>query len=74
MWHGVKVQGGCVVCLDLNDNDVVGALPGELGELAALVTLELHLNGGITSTLSCSSSCSIVHHHPAGIHLTRVGL
>ena len=48
-WHGVKVQGGRVTQLDLRDNGVMGALPGELGELTALVTLGLHLNNGITS-------------------------
>jgi hypothetical protein len=42
------VQGGRVVELDLCSNDVVGALPGELGELTALVALVLP-NTGITS-------------------------
>jgi hypothetical protein len=72
-WHGVTVQGDRVVELDLRDNDVVGALPGELGELTELVTLLLALNSGITSTSSCSSSCSLVHHH-AVLLLTRAGL
>ena len=48
-WHGVKVQGGRVVEIDLNQNDLKGALPDELGELTALVKLVLWGNGGITS-------------------------
>jgi hypothetical protein len=48
-WHCVKVQGGRVVELDLNQNNLKGALPDELGELTALVGLVLWGNGGITS-------------------------
>jgi len=51
-WHGVTVQGGRVVEIDLNQSNLKGALPDELGELTALVKLVLWGNGGITSTLS----------------------
>jgi hypothetical protein len=51
-WHGVKVQGGRVVELDLNKNNLKGALPDELGELTALVALVLWGNDCITSTPS----------------------
>ena len=48
-WHGVTVQGGRVVEIDLNQSNLKGALPDELGELTALVKLVLWGNSGITS-------------------------
>ncbi|CAN0427000.1 unnamed protein product, partial [Ectocarpus fasciculatus] len=45
-WHGVRVDGeGRVVKLLLNDNNLQGTIPRELGTLATLQTLDLSKNG-----------------------------
>lgn len=49
-WHGVGCGDGHVTSLGLFSNNLVGALPSELGDLGALVTVWLysnHLNGAI---------------------------
>jgi hypothetical protein len=50
------MQGGSIVELDFNQNNLKGELllklPDELGKLTALVKLVLWGNGSITSTLS----------------------
>ena len=43
-WYGVTVAGGDVVAIDLSKNNLVGALPPELGDLAALEYLNLGNN------------------------------
>ena len=45
-WYGVEVNAeGRVISLDLYRNGLVGELPAELGNLAALERLELYRNG-----------------------------
>ena len=43
-WHGVRVEGGRVVRLDLGDNNLSGRLPKVVAELAGLRVLRLDLN------------------------------
>ena len=44
-WHGVEINGeGRVISLELPENELVGHLPPELGDLAALERLELGTN------------------------------
>ncbi len=43
-WFGVTVDSGRVTQLDLDDNNLSGALPAELGNLANLETLSLSVN------------------------------
>ncbi len=44
-WHGVDTDGsGRVVVLRLNDNDLTGEIPPELGNLASLEDLDLRRN------------------------------
>jgi len=44
-WHGITLNiSGCVVELDLFDNNLTGALPSEIGDLYALTHLLLHRN------------------------------
>ena len=45
MWHGVTTNAsGRVTELDLSDNQLVGEVPSELGNLASLQELYLHDN------------------------------
>ena len=53
-WHGVTVVDGRVTGLSLTQNNLTGAIPSELGNLANLMALNLHQNqltGGIPSVL-----------------------
>jgi Leucine-rich repeat (LRR) protein len=43
-WFGVTVSGGRVTELDLNNNNVGGTLPSEIGDLTALTKLHLGWN------------------------------
>ncbi|MDE2963436.1 MAG: hypothetical protein OXU26_05965, partial [Acidobacteriota bacterium] len=43
-WHGVTVQDGRVTSLDLNDNQLTGSIPAELGNLVNLRFLVLDYN------------------------------
>ncbi|MDE0257186.1 MAG: Ig-like domain-containing protein [Gammaproteobacteria bacterium] len=43
-WHGVRVEGGRVVRLELNDNNLRGRLPKVVAELSGLRVLRLDLN------------------------------
>ena len=44
-WHGVKTDAsGRVTSLSLRDNNLIGALPAELGDLSRLETLNLYAN------------------------------
>ncbi|CAN0441273.1 unnamed protein product, partial [Ectocarpus fasciculatus] len=44
-WRGVTVNSkGRVVELDLNNNNLQGVIPKELGNLRALTSLNLHFN------------------------------
>ncbi|MFK7979764.1 MAG: leucine-rich repeat domain-containing protein [Saprospiraceae bacterium] len=55
-WHGVTTNdNGCVITLDLNNNQLTGTIPIELGNLGNLQTLYLYTNqltGTIPSALS----------------------
>ena len=54
-WYGVTVEGDRVVELDLQNNNLYGTLPEELGDLSRLEELELDLNqifGEIPSELA----------------------
>ena len=43
-WYGVTVRQGEVASLELQDNNLIGTLPAELGDLSNLEELSLHLN------------------------------
>ena len=43
-WHGVTVSDGCVVGLDLSQNNLRGALPEALGDLSCMEQLRLQGN------------------------------
>ena len=65
-WHGVTVSDGRVTRLALDDNQLTGAIPAELGELASLSRLELfsnQLTGPIPSELGNLSSLSNLSLH-----------
>lgn len=55
MWKGVTVNGnGCVIYLDLSENQLTGTMPPELGNLSNLIVLSLGINqlsGNIPSEL-----------------------
>ena len=59
-WHGVKMQNGRVVELDdgLNDNNLKGVLPDELGQLTELIVLDMCGNSGITGVSSSIGYCT----------------
>lgn len=44
LWYGVTVENGRVVELDLENNNIVGAIPTELGSLSELIYLNLTSN------------------------------
>ncbi len=53
-WAGVKVVNNQVVALDLQDNNLEGQIPNELGDLKNLQELNLHknhLSGSIPASL-----------------------
>ena len=66
-WHGVQVDArGRVSRLNLDDNDVGGRLPAELGHLTALVELSLrgnHLAGPIPPELGKLSQLELLDLH-----------
>jgi len=44
-WHGITLNAtGCVVEINLNQNNLVGTIPPEIGNLSALIRLNLHNN------------------------------
>lgn len=43
-WYGVMVSGGRVTTLHLNDNNLVGTIPTEIGNLTSLTVLVLNIN------------------------------
>ncbi len=58
-WHGVRVNGnGCVVSLDLYQNNLMGVLPVSFRELDALETLVLADNN-VSGTLDISNMMDI---------------
>ncbi|MYC07557.1 MAG: hypothetical protein F4X57_10380 [Chloroflexi bacterium] len=63
-WHGVTVNGqGQVTQLALDENNLVGSLPAELGNLSNLTRLALNRNsltGAIPSGLGSLSNLSII--------------
>ena len=51
-WHGVELDdAGCVMLLNLNNNNLVGTLPVELGNLNNLISLSLSYNNNLTGTI-----------------------
>ncbi len=44
-WHGVTIVGCHVTGLNLQNNNLIGALPSEIGDLTELVNLNLSQNG-----------------------------
>ena len=53
-WYGVTCSEGHVTQLDLSENQLVGSIPSQLGDLAMLEQLDLasnHLSGNIPSAL-----------------------
>lgn len=53
-WHGVSTQGDRVTFIDLNNNQLSGTLPSELGNLSELTALYLYnnqLTGSVPTTL-----------------------
>ena len=63
-WSGVSIDGdGCVVVLYLDNNNLVGSIPPELGRLAKLDTLDLdgnELSGEIPSELGNLSNLTVL--------------
>ena len=56
-WRGITVDGeGQVTGLVLENNNMTGAVPGQLGDLSQLKTLDLSLNAGLTGTIPVSVS------------------
>jgi hypothetical protein len=43
-WYGITVSNDHVTGINLSDNSLNGSIPGELGDLSNLVTLDLHSN------------------------------
>ncbi|MBQ4820656.1 immunoglobulin domain-containing protein [Aquimarina sp. MMG016] len=63
-WHGVTVENGKVIKLDLNSNEVAGELPGSLGSLSNLTDLLLgnnNLTGSIPVELGQMSSLETLY-------------
>ncbi|MBO1348618.1 MAG: putative Ig domain-containing protein [Hormoscilla sp. GUM202] len=63
-WHGVTVVGSRVTEISLNNNDLSGPLPSELGDLSNLQILELYdnsLNGTLPSELGDLSNLQYLH-------------
>ena len=50
-WFGISINEGLLVKLDLQNNNLRGALPPELGNLRNLRTLFLTLNEGVTGPI-----------------------
>ena len=50
-WFGISINEGLLVKLDLQNNNLRGALPPELGNLRNLQTLFLTLNEGVTGPI-----------------------
>ncbi len=50
-WHGATATGGRVTGLALADNNLVGTLLAELGELNKLTSLDLGGNAGLTGSI-----------------------
>ena len=44
-WHGITVANGDIVNISLDDNNLVGSLPGSIGYLVSLEHLSLAYNG-----------------------------
>ncbi len=61
-WQGIILNAdGCVTDINLNNNNLVGTIPIEIGELAVLTTLNMHTNnlsGNIPSTIGNLSELS----------------
>ena len=56
-WRGITVDGeGQVTELILENNNMIGAVPGQLGDLSKLKTLDLSFNAGLTGTIPVSVS------------------
>jgi len=49
-WHGVTVRGDRVTAIELNENDLSGMLPSELGSLSNLQEIDLR-NNSLSGTL-----------------------
>ena len=63
-WYGVTVRQGEVTRLVMQDNNLVGPLPAELGELSGLVQLSLrinHISGEIPRELGNLSNLERLH-------------
>ena len=80
-WFGVSVDGnGCVLVLYLDNNELVGSIPPELGSLAKLDTLDLdgnELSGEIPTELGSLSNLTVLsmdHNELSGPIPPELGL
>lgn len=82
-WHGVTVEVGKLVSLNLISNDLEGEIPSSISNLGTLRELNLSYNYGIVGLLPLEignmSSLKVLHLYSAGIHgpipesLSRLG-
>ncbi|CAN0000235.1 unnamed protein product, partial [Scytosiphon promiscuus] len=71
-WHGITVDAGNLVSLNLINNDLEGTIPGTISNLAALRELNMSYNDGLVGTLPMAigsmSNLTVLHIYSAGIH------
>jgi Leucine-rich repeat (LRR) protein len=63
-WHGVVLNGGGALGINLNTNNLVGTLPSSLGTLTPLSSLNVHTNsltGPIPESLGDLPNLTVLH-------------